>query len=48
MSWVAVHPGGVNGFDWFWVVLGILADVAFWTGGAWGNRGRVSGSSAGA
>ena len=46
MSWVLVHPGGVNGFDWFWVVLGVIADVAFWTGGAWGNRDRIPGSSA--
>ena len=46
MMYVIVAPAGVNGFDWFWVVLGVLADIAFWTGGAWGNRGRVSGSTA--
>lgn len=48
MSWVLVRPGGVNGLDWLWVVVGVFADVVFWTGGAWGNRGRVGGSSAGA
>ena len=26
------------------VGLAIFVDVAFWSGGAWGNRGRMSGS----
>jgi hypothetical protein len=45
MAYVIVAPN-VHGIDWLWIGLGIAADVAFWTGGAWGNRGRVSGSSA--
>jgi hypothetical protein len=45
MMWVIVSPGGVNGFDWFWVVLAVLADVASYSGGAWGNRDRIPGSS---
>ena len=40
-----VSPGGVNGLDWLWVGLVIFVDVAFWGGGAWGNRDRVPGSS---
>jgi hypothetical protein len=45
MSYVLVKPAGINGFDWVWIALGIFADVAFWTGGAWGNRDRIPGSS---
>lgn len=45
MMYVIVAPAGVIGFDWFWVALGVIADVAFYTGGAWGNRGRIPGSS---
>ena len=45
MMWVLVAPRGVNGIDWLWVVLAVLADVAFWSGGAWRNRGRMPGSS---
>jgi hypothetical protein len=46
MSYVLVAPAGVNGLDWLWIVLGVLVDVASWTGGAWGNRDRIPGSSA--
>jgi hypothetical protein len=45
MMWVLVSPAGVNGFDWFWVALAVLADVSFWTGGAWKNRGSIPGGS---
>jgi hypothetical protein len=45
MSYVLVAPGGVQSLDWIWIVLGVLADVAFWSGGAWGNRDRVPGST---
>ena len=45
MMWVLVSPGGVRGIDWLWIVLAIIVDVGFWSGGAWGNRGRISGSS---
>jgi hypothetical protein len=45
MSYVLVAPGGVNSLDWIWIGLGILADLAFWSGGAWGNRDRVRGSA---
>jgi len=45
MSYVLVAPGGVQSLDWIWIVLGVIADVAFWSGGAWGNRDRVPGST---
>ena len=34
----------MNGFDWLWVGLAIFTDIAFWSGGAYGNRDRMSGS----
>ena len=45
MMYMLVAPAGVNGIDWLWVVLGIVADVAFYAGGGWTNRGRIPGSS---
>lgn len=44
MSYVLVAPGGVNSLDWIWIVLGVIADLAFWTGGYRGNRDRVPGA----
>ncbi len=41
LSYVLVAPGGVNSLDWIWIAIGILLDIAFWSGGAWGNRDRV-------
>lgn len=32
--YVLVFPGGVTGFDWIWLGIGVLADVASYTGGA--------------
>jgi hypothetical protein len=45
LMWVIVAPGGVAGLDFLWIGLAILADIAFWSGGAWGNRGRIPGSA---
>jgi len=30
--------GGVTGFEWVWVGLGVLADIASYGGGGYGNR----------
>ncbi len=39
MMYVVVFPGGVTGFDWIIMGLGILADIASWmSGGAGGRR----------
>ena len=46
LMWVAVAAGGVNGLDWLWIALAVVADIAMWSGGAWGNRDRISGSRA--
>lgn len=41
MMYVLVFPGGVAGFDWVWLGLGLLADIAWWSGAA--ARKRVPG-----
>jgi len=46
LMWVIVSPGGVVGIDWLFVALAVAADIAMWSGGAWGNRSRFSGQTA--
>jgi hypothetical protein len=41
LMWVAVGLGGVDGWDWLWVALGFLADLATYSGGGWKNKGQV-------
>ena len=41
LMYVAVAPGGVAGFDWFWMGFAVLSDILSWSGGAWGNRDRI-------
>ena len=43
LMYLIVYPGGVVGFDWVILILGILADVASYAGGFWGNRNQVPG-----
>ena len=43
LMYVLVAPGGVLGFDWVWIALAVVADVAMWSGGAYGNRDRIPG-----
>ena len=43
LMYVVVAPGGVIGFDWFWVALAVFADIASYSGGAYGNRDRMPG-----
>lgn len=38
MMYVAVFPGGVTGFDWIILGMGILIDAGSWMGG--GRSGR--------
>lgn len=46
MMYVAVFPGGVSGFDWIILGMGVLADVASWTSGGMGaQRRQATGSS---
>ncbi len=41
LMYLIVFPAGVVGFDWFWIGLGVLADLAWYVGG--GFRKRVPG-----
>jgi len=43
IMYLLVFPGGIVGFDWIWLGLGILADVANWAGSFWGNREQIPG-----
>ena len=40
LVYLIVAPGGVIGFDWFWMGLAILADLGTYAGGGYGNRDR--------
>ena len=40
LAYLIVAPGGVIGFDWFWMGLAILADLGTYAGGGYGNRDR--------
>lgn len=43
LMYLIIFPAGIVGFDWIWLGLGVLADVASHGGGAWGNRDRLRG-----
>jgi hypothetical protein len=45
LMYVLVIPAGINGFDWVWLGLGLLADIASYAGGGYGNRNRMPGYS---
>jgi hypothetical protein len=39
--YLIVFPGGVNGFDWVWLAIGLLFDISTYSGGGFGNRDRL-------
>jgi hypothetical protein len=43
LMYLFVFPGGLVGFDWVILILGLLADIASYSGGFWGNRNQVPG-----
>jgi len=43
LMYLIIYPGGIVGFDWVILILGIIADVASYSGGFWGNRKQVPG-----
>ncbi len=45
LMYVIVFPGGIVGFDWIWLGLGVLADIGSHVGGAYTNRERIPGVS---
>ena len=46
LAFVLVVPFGIDGFDWVWLGLGLLADVVSWSGGGYTNRARFTSSAA--
>ena len=40
LMYIIVYPGGIIGFDWVWLGLALLADLASYGGGGYGNRSR--------
>ncbi len=36
-------PGGLVGFDWFWIVLAVMLDIGHMGGVGYANRNRVPG-----
>ena len=42
IMYVLVFQGGITGFDWIWLALGLLADISSYTGGGYGNRHYVT------
>ncbi|NKQ37631.1 MAG: hypothetical protein HF973_18720 [Chloroflexi bacterium] len=45
IMYIFVAPGGIVGFDWLWIILAVLIDIAGQGAGGWGNRDRVSGAA---
>ena len=43
LMYMIVFVGGVNGLEWLWIGLGIVADVGMYVGGGAGNRDRIPG-----
>jgi len=43
LMYLIIYPGGVVGFDWVILILGILADIASYSGGFYGNRNQIPG-----
>ena len=43
LMYVTIFPGGVTGFDWVWLVLGLVSDLGMYVGGGYGNRNRLPG-----
>jgi hypothetical protein len=42
LMYVAVAPlGNIEGWDWFWLALGLLADMSSYATGGWSNRDRI-------
>ena len=40
LSWSPV--GGVSGWGWFWVILGVIFDIGHWAGGGYTGRQRYA------
>ena len=43
LMYLIVAPGGIIGFDWVIIGIGVVADIASYSGSAYGNRDRIPG-----
>lgn len=39
------QPTGIEGFNWVWIGLAVVLDIASYGGGGYGNRNRIPGVS---
>ena len=46
LMYVLVYPGGIEGFDYIWLGIGVAMDVFSWAGGGYTNRNRLPTSAA--
>ncbi len=46
LMYLLVAPGGIVGFEWVWLGLAVVADIASYSGSAYGNRDRIPGYGA--
>jgi hypothetical protein len=46
LMYLIVGGQGIVGFDWVWLGLAFIADIASYSGGAYGNRDRIPGYGA--
>lgn len=37
------QPNGIEGFNWVWLGLAVVLDIASYTGGGYGNRNQIPG-----
>lgn len=40
LMYIFISPGGLGGWDWFWLGLMFIADIASYGGSAYGNRSK--------
>jgi hypothetical protein len=38
------QPTGIEGFNWVWIGLAVVLDIASYGGGGYGNRNRIPGT----
>ena len=41
LMYLIIYPGGIVGFDWIWLGLGVLFDVLSYGGGGYSNKERL-------
>jgi len=42
LAYLFVAPGGIIGFKWILIILGLMADIASYSTSAYGNRKHLS------